>query len=183
MNQSNAANSNDILPEKWMKGVALTTTVLAVLTAIASSRAAYCVAQSQVLTAQEGSKWAYYQAKSIKQNIMETQLSEFQIDALGESAPEEKILLEKTIASYQNDVSRYDQEKNDIKIDAENTGKKNARLSRQGSQFALSVVFFQIGIMLSSVSALLKRKEMWVVGLIMGVIASVYLVNGVFLLF
>ena len=173
----------DILPEKWMKGVAITTTVLAVMTAIASSRAAYCVAQSQVLTAQEGSKWSYFQAKSIKQNIMETQLSEFKIDALGETAPEEKRMLDQTIAAYQTDIARYDQEKKDIKLDAENTGKKNVRLSRQGSQYALSVVFFQIGIMLSSVSALLKRREMWVVGMIMGAIALVFLVNGLFLLF
>ncbi len=174
---------SDILPEKWMKGVAITTTVLAVLTAIASSRAAYCVAQSQVLTAQEGSKWAYFQAKSIKQNMMETQLHEFKIDALGESASDQKRLLDETILSYETDIARYDQEKSEIKLDAEDTGKKNVRLSRQGSQYALSVVFFQVGIMLSSVSALLKRKEMWVVGLIMGAIASVFLVNGVFLLF
>ncbi len=174
---------SDILPEKWMKGVALTTTVLAVLTAIASSRAAYCVAQSQVLTAQEGSKWAFFQAKSIKQNMMETQLNEFEIDALGETAHSQKMLLDETITLYRTDIARYDQEKNDIRIDAEETGKKNVRLSKQGAQYALSVVFFQIGIMLSSVSALLKRKEMWVVGLIMGGIATVFLVNGVFLLF
>ena len=73
--------------------------------------------------------------------------------------------------------------KSDIKKDAEDTGKKNTRLSQQGAQYALSVVFFQIGIMLSSVSALLKRKEMWVVGIIMGAIALVFLVNGIFLLF
>lgn len=174
---------SDILPEKWMKGVALTTTVLAVLTAIASSRAAYCVAQSQVLTAQEGSKWAFFQAKSIKQNMMETQLNEFEIDALGETAHNQKMLLDETITLYRTDIARYDQEKNDIRIDAEETGQKNTRLSKQGGQYALSVVFFQIGIMLSSVSALLKRKEMWVVGLIMGAIATVFLVNGIFLLF
>jgi hypothetical protein len=175
---------NDILPEKWMRGVALTTTVLAVLTAIASSRAAYCVAQSQVLTAQEGSKWAFYQAKSIKQNIMESQLKGFEIDALGgERAHDQKMLLDDTINTYRSEIARYDDEKTDIRIDAEETGKKNVKISRQGGQFALSVVFFQIGIMLSSVSALLKRKEMWVVGLIMGVIATVYLVNAIFLLF
>lgn len=175
--------ANDILAEKWMKGVALTTTVLAVLTAIASSRAAYCVAQSQVLTAQEGSKWAFFQAKSIKQNIMESQLRVFEIEALGETAHDQKMLLDETLNSYRADVARYDQEKIDIKKDAEETGKKNVRLSRQGGQYALSVVFFQIGIMLSSVSALLKRKEMWVVGLIMGAIATVFLVNGIFLIF
>jgi hypothetical protein len=46
----------------------------------------------------------------------------------------------------------------------------------------MSVVFLQIGIMLSSVSALLKRKEMWALGLFFGCIGLVYLANG-FLLF
>lgn len=172
----------DILPEKWMKGVAITTTVLAVLTAIASSRSAFCIAQSQVLTALEGSKWAYYQAKSIKQVLKETQQELFEVDILGSTSPEQRSLLGQKLEAATADVSRYETEKNDIRKEAEDVGKKNALMSRQGGQFSLSIVFFQIGIMLSSVSALLKRKEMWIVGLIFGSVATVFLANG-FLLF
>ena len=172
----------DVLQEKWMKGVAITTTVLAVLTSIASSRAGFCVAKAQLLTALEGSKWAYYQAKSIKQNLAETQLNAFEVDILGATAPEQKALLEKQLQQYKIDISRYDTEKNDIRKEAENVGKDNALVGRRGNHFSMSVVFFQIGIMLSSVSALLKRKEMWYIGLVFGVIAMVILANG-FLLF
>ena len=172
----------EILPEKWMKGVAITTTILAVLTSIASSRAGYCVAKAQLLTALEGSKWAYYQAKSIKQNLAETQSNAFEVEALGATTPDQKALLEKQLNQYAADIARYDQEKSGIKKDAESVGKENALVGRQGNHFSMSVVFFQIGIMLSSVSALLKRKEMWMVGLVFGCIAAVYLANG-FLLF
>ena len=73
----------DILPEKWMNGVAITTTILAVVASIAASRSGFFVAKAQLLTALEGSKCAYYQAKSIKQNLAETQQKTFEVDILG----------------------------------------------------------------------------------------------------
>ncbi len=172
----------EILPEKWMKGVAVTTTILAVLTSIASARAGHCISESQVLTALEGSKWAYYQAKSIKENLLEMEHNIFQMHQLGSTTPEQKALIDNNLKTASEDIDRYNKEKDDIKKEAEAVGKENAHISRQGNQFALSVVLFQIGIMLSSVGALLKRKEMWLVGLVFGCIAAVYLANG-FLLF
>jgi hypothetical protein len=84
---------------------------------------------------------------------------------------------------YQENIARYEGEKSTIKEEAEKIGKDNLRIGRQGNQFSLAVVFFQIGIMLSSVSALLKRKEMWIIGLVFGAVASVFLANGVFLFY
>ncbi|MBF0384863.1 MAG: DUF4337 domain-containing protein [Candidatus Omnitrophica bacterium] len=172
----------EILQEKWMRAVAVTTTILAVLTSIAASRSAYCVAQSQILTAKEGSSWAYYQAKSIKQNLAETQRKAFEVDLI-DSVGERLTRLTEELNQYQSEIYRYEKEKADIKKQAEDYGKENAINGRKGNQFSLAVVFFQIGIMLSSVAALLKRKEMWIVGMIFGIIATVYLANGLFLFF
>ena len=172
----------DILQEKWMKGVAVTTTVLAVVASISSSRAGYFTAKAQLLTALEGSKWAYYQAKSIKQNLAETQQTAFEIEVLGATSPAQKTLLDDKLKAYAEDIVRYAKEKEAIKKEAEDTGSANAVVNRRGSQFSLSVVFAQIGIMLSSVGALIKRRDMWIIGLIIGGIAIVYLANG-FLLF
>jgi len=172
----------DTPQEKWMKGVAITATILAVLTSIASSRAGFCVAHAQLLTALEGSKWSYYQAKSIKQNLAETQRNAFEVEVLGSTTADQKAMLDKQLKQYDADIGRYDQEKNGIKQDAEKVAKENAIVGRKGNYFSMSVVFYQIGIMLSSVSGFLKRKEMWLVGVVFGVIASVFLANG-FLLF
>jgi hypothetical protein len=173
----------DFIQEKWIKGVTITTTILAVLTAIGSARAAYCVAQAQLLTALEGSKWAYYQAKSIKENMTEMQIESFQLANVGPATPEQKAYVQTNLQKFQQTLTRYHKEKEDIKQEAEKVGRDNALVSRRGGNFSMSVVFFQIAIMLSSVSALLKRKEMWAVGLIFGVIAIVLLANAVFLLF
>ncbi len=172
----------DLLPEKWMKAIAATTTVLAVVAAIAGSRSAYFIAKAQLLTAQEGSQWSYYQAKSVKQNIAEAQKKLFEIDLLGPVNAPQKVRLGQEVEAYKAEIARYDQEKAVIKKDAEGTNRENANVVRRGSQFSLAVVFAQIGIMLSSVGALLKRREMWIVGLAIGAISLVYLANG-FLLF
>lgn len=173
----------EILQEKWMKGIAITTTVLAVLTAIAASRSGFCVAKNQVLTALEGSKWAYYQAKSLKQNLLETQKDAFKVNILGATSPEEKALLKQNLIKYESEITRYEKEKNEIRRAAELVGEDNATVSKKGNAFSMSVVFFQIGIMLSSVGALLKRKELWIIGLASGCIAIVFLTNGLFLFF
>src|SRR5258708_35350693 len=122
----------DILPEKWMKGIAMTTTVLAVVASIASSRSAFFTAKAQLLTALEGSQWSYYQAKSIKQNLAETQQKAFQINILGATTSEQKELLSKDLQEYSQNIVRYDKEKADIKKQAEGTNKENALVVRRG---------------------------------------------------
>ena len=173
----------DLLPEKWMKGVAITTTCLAVMASIAGSRAGWCTSRNQVLTALVGSKWAYFQAKSIKQNLAETQQSAFEADLSGAVSEQQKQVLEEKLATAKSEIQRYDKEKNEIRQEAETIDKENAIVNKRGGNFSMAVVFFQIGIMLSSVSALLKRKELWVIGLVSGALAIFYLANAIFLFF
>ena|ERR1039457_5911637 len=172
----------DILPEKWMKGIAITTTVLAVVASIAASRSSFYIAKAQLLTALEGSQWGYYQSKSIKQYLFENQQKVMQVELLGSTTPAQRDLINKNIEDFSKDIAKYEKEKADIKKQAESTNKDNALVGRRGSQFSLAVVFSQIGIMLSSVGALLKRKEMWIIGLLVGSISLFFLANG-FLLF
>jgi hypothetical protein len=171
----------DILPEKWMRGVAVTTTCLAVMTAIAAARGGACATKTHLLTALESSKWAYYQAKSIKQNLAESQKNAFEVEALGATNDAQKALYAEKLKTVTEEAGRYETEKNQIKKDAEDTAALNKLLAIKGNFFSGSVVFFQIAIMLSSVSALLKKKYMWFIGLVFGVIAMVILGYGLFL--
>jgi hypothetical protein len=175
--------SESILDEKWVKGIAITTTVLAVVAAIAGSRSSYFVAKAQLLTALEGSQWNYYQAKSIKEDLFDTQQKAFQSDMQGATTAGQRDFLNKTINDYTKSIARYDQEKALIQKQAQDTNKENTLIVKRGGQFSLAVVFAQIGIMLSSVGALLKRKEIWIVGLVIGFISLIFLANGFLLVF
>src|ERR1700679_121986 len=128
--------AEDILHEKWVRGIAITTTVLAVVAAIASSRSSFFVAKAQLLTALEGSQWDYYQAKSIKQDLFETQQKAFQVEMLGATTAGQRDLLGKNIQDFAKGITRYNQEKADIKKQAEDTNKENALVVRRGSQFS-----------------------------------------------
>ena len=171
----------EILQEKWIRGVAITTTCLAVMTAIAAARGAACGVKTQLLTAIESSKWAYYQAKSIKQNLAETQKNAFEVESLGAANSMQKTLYDEKLKNATQEIRRYEAEKNALKKEAEDTAATNKLLSKKGNFFSGSVVFFQIGIMLSSVSALLKKKFMWIIGLVFGAIAVGLLGYGLFL--
>jgi hypothetical protein len=151
------------------------------MTAIAASRGAACGAKTQLLTAIESSKWAYYQAKSIKQNLAESQKNAFEVEVLGATNAEQKTLYEEKLKTATQEISRYDTEKTQIRKEAEDTAASNKLIAKKGNFFSASVVFFQLGIMLSSVSALLKRKFMWIIGLFFGTIATVLLAYGLFL--
>ena len=171
----------DTIQEKWIKGVVITTTCLAVMTAIAAARGGACSIKTQLLTAIETSKWAYYQAKSIKQNMAEMQKNVFEVEIIGAANVEQKALYENKLKISSDEISRYNLEKNLIKKEAEDAGTLNSRVAKKGNFFSGSVVFFQIAIMLSSVSALLKKQFMWILGLFFGAIATVLLAYGLFL--
>jgi len=173
--------ADEILPEKWMKGVAVTVTCLAVMTAIAAARGSACLVKTQLLTAVESSKWAYYQAKSIKQNLAEMQKNGFEVESVGSTNTDQQALYENKLKIAASDIARYNVEKNLIKTEAEDAAALNKLVATKGNFFSGAVVFFQIAIMLSSVSALLKKKFMWVAGLVFGVIAVVLLAYGLFL--
>mgnify|MGYP001572060636 CR=1 FL=1 len=171
----------EVSQEKWMRGVAITTTCLAVMTSIAAARGAACGSKTQYLTVTEGSKWSYYQAKSIKQNLAESQKNAFEVEMLGAANPEQKAAYDDKLKISAQEIARYGDEKAEIKKEAEDAAATNKLLSRKGTFLSAAVVFFQIAIMLSSVSALLKKRYMWILGLVCGTAAAVLLGYGLFL--
>ncbi|MFN3478842.1 MAG: DUF4337 family protein [Thermodesulfovibrionales bacterium] len=53
---------------------------------------------------------------------------------------------------------------------------------RRKKRGGLTVIFLQIAILLSSISALMKKKLLWIIGLFVAIIGIFYFANG-FLMF
>lgn len=169
--------------ETWVQWVALTTTVLAVAAAISSLKASSYSTRVQIWTTREANQWAYYQSKSIKEHNFELSRDLFlALNSLSDKALD-RAYLEKKIAWFNQEISRYDREKKEIKADAEKLIAEQEVLKRHNANFALAVMLLQIAIMMSAVSALIKRKALWVAGLCMGVIGLCYMANGFWLFF
>ncbi len=168
--------------EPWMQSVALATTLFAVFAAIASLKGSSYSTRVQLMTTEENSSWSYYQAKSIKQNICQLQVSTFEGNLIN-ATPEKNAYYANKIDEAKKEISRYDKEKKEIFDKASKLGEKEKHFQKQSGNFHIAVMFLQIAIMLNSVGALLKQKQLWIVGVIVGLFGAIYFINGFFLLF
>lgn len=170
--------------ETWLQWVALTTTILAVCAAISSLKASSYSTKVQIHTTKEANHWAYYQSKSIKEHsyVLNRDVLNY-ANLLGSPNPQVQQYLAAKIKEYDQEIKRYDQEKKQIKTEAETLIKEQELLKRHNGAFALAVMLLQIAIMMSAVGALIKRKMMWVSGLVMSLVGIVYMANGFFLWF
>jgi hypothetical protein len=165
--------------ETWVTWVALTATVLAVLAAIASLRAAGYSTKVQLATTREANQWAYYQAKSIKEHSYALNRDMLAAVRLQETKnPKLQKFLTDKIKEYEGEVVRYDKEKGQIKKDAEDIQKEQEVYKQKNGNFAVAVMLLQIAIMCSAVGALIKKKIMWLLGLILGGWGLYYFVFG-----
>ncbi|HEX4955998.1 MAG TPA: DUF4337 domain-containing protein [Thermoanaerobaculia bacterium] len=121
--------------------------------------------------------WAYYQAKSMKQNLAESVLDQLTIQSQvtgGAGSPEAAALLTQQIAVYTEKAKRYESEKDEIRQQAEAAEAEYDRLGIHDDQFDIAEAGLSIAIALLGVSALTRKK--WLVGL-----ALVFAIGGVFL--
>ena len=167
--------------ETWITWVALTTTVLAVLAAVAALRATSYSTQVQLATTREANQWAYYQAKSIKEHSYALNRDILAaVRQLETKNPKAQKFLTDKIKEYEGEVARYDKEKSQIKKGAEDIQKEQEVYKQKNGNFALAVMLLQIAIMCSAVGALIKKKIMWLLGLILGGWGIYYLFIGFF---
>ncbi|MBI3593553.1 MAG: DUF4337 domain-containing protein [Nitrospirae bacterium] len=169
----------------WIKYVALTTALIAVLAAIATMESnfhtneALLSKNSSILSqARASDQWAYYQAKGIKGIIYDSQK-----DLLHDLKKDSSLLV-----NYGEKVKKYKDEQSEIKLKAEELEKQAEENSRKSSEnmehhhgFALSEVMFQVAIALSSVAAMTRRKELWLLGIGLSTVGLFYFLDGFYL--
>lgn len=171
---------SDEKKEPWLNLLALTTVILAVCATLATFKGGGHSTRAVLSQSQASDQWAYYQAKGIKGNLYEVETMRLKREL--ELAPKAAIpLLERSLADVEKKVAKYDGEKAEIQKVARGFEEAKADAQKHGAAFGLAVIFLQIGILLSSIAALLKQKPVYYVGLVVGVVGIVYFVNGFYL--
>jgi len=156
--------------EKWLNYVALTTVIFAVFATLSTFNGAKYSTRSVLSQTQAANQWAYYQAKSIKGYLYENQMEALEA-------------YEKKRDVYRQKIEKYDAEKKDIFKEAKQMESVRDASQKHSSIFGLAVIFLQIAILLCSISALMKKKPLWILGSVTGLVGSLYFVNGFFLFF
>ncbi|HXX57998.1 MAG TPA: DUF4337 domain-containing protein [Thermodesulfovibrionales bacterium] len=170
--------------ERWLNYLALTTVILAVCATLSTFKGGGFSTRSVLAQTQASDQWAYYQSKSIKGYLYELQREKLELEEKALGPKLQKPLAEeyeKKIEAYSKKIKKYDEEKAAIEKDA-----KKLEITREDAQshsqiFGMAVIFLQIAILLSSIAALLKKRPVWIAGLVTGLVGIFYFANGFFL--
>ena len=143
--------------DDWTMGVALTTALLAVCAAIGAMLAGHYANESMLEQMQSSNQWNYYQAKSVKENVLRSKMD--LLEAFGKPASDKD--LEK--------LTEYKHEQEEIRTEADKLTKESAHHMHLHSRIARSVTLFQVAIGVSAISVLTGRRIFWFAGIASGI--------------
>jgi len=153
--------------ESWQGRLALSTAIMAVLAALTTLYMGKFSSRAILAQGQESDQWAYYQSKSIKEHAFEISRTQLYLQMQAQQALSGEALeaYRTTIAHYEKEIKRYEDERKKIKSDAEGLASHKLKSQEMGGNFAYALIFLQIALMLSSISSLTKRKYLWYLAL------------------
>jgi hypothetical protein len=147
---------------------AITAAVLAVLAAIGSLLSGHAANQAILIQTKATDSWAYYQAKSTKGHLYEV-ASEL-VTAL---SPAQGGTAGTAHEHFRKESQRYEKEKEELQAEAKALEHESQHEFHKHHRFALGVAIFQVGIVLASVSILVKFKPLYVMSVTAGVVGLV----------
>jgi hypothetical protein len=154
--------------EKRMGWLALSTAIMAVLAALTTLYMGKYSSRAIMAQGQESDQWAFYQAKSIKQHTFELNRKSLELQYRSQKGLVSEVAADyqKVLATYSDEIKRYDNEKKDIKKKAEDIGQGKLKAQEMGGDFGYALIFLQIALMLSSLASLTKRHYLWHIALL-----------------
>ena len=166
----------------WTRGISLSTAILAVVAAVAALHSGSLVNEALAeqikgtqYQAQASDNWAYYQAKSIKQNGAE------QTADILFANPTQKAAAEK----YRTQAEKYGEEKKEQETEAKKLEGERDESNKEAEHyfhahhiFAYCVTLTQIAIALSAIAALTRRKHVWYASMGVGALGLGFLIYG-----
>ena len=158
---------------------AVTAAVLAVTAAIGSLLSGHAVNQAILAQTRATDQWAYYQAKSTKQQLYE--VGGKLIEALSPAptlAAGTADTRSAQLRQFKEAQDRYDHEKDDIKKEAEHLEAESRHEFHKHHEFALGIACFQVGIVLASVSILVRLRAIYYLSLLAGLAGLVWVIMG-----
>lgn len=168
--------------ETWLKLVVLTVIVLAAAAGISANKSSVYATQVQIFAAREARQWQDYQVDSLKKDNFG--MNRDVLASLKPSegkAPKAPKSPAARIKEYEDEMGRLNQERDQIKKEAQALAAQEEVLAKKAGELGLAVILFQLGIMSSAAGALTRKKILWLMGLGLGLWGLVYAVKGLLL--
>jgi hypothetical protein len=149
--------------EPFDKIVAGTMAAIAAFLAIVSVLGQHFNTEKLLRQQQSSDQWAFYQAKDIRRYVAGAT-----VDLLKQAKADPQ-----SMEKYAKDAERYEKDKESIKEKAESFEKQSESAGERAESFHMGEVFLEIGIVLSSLAILTKRKAFFYGGGIASLIGLV----------
>lgn len=163
--------------EAWLNWLAITTIIMSASATLGSSKSAGFTSGAMMAQNKASDQWAYYQAKSIKQHSFELQKDILQVQ-LAQAPATTAAKFQTKLTEYDATIERYTKERKEVKADAERFESERDKSLKNGKLFGTAIIYLQIGITLSALAALLKKKPVWWLSLVVGIAGMLYFFNG-----
>jgi len=139
--------------------VSLTMAIVAVLVAVATLLGHRAHTEEVVLQALASDRWAYYQSQNIRRHVDELFLDLSSVQTTTNAAA-----LAKLRDKYSQEATRYRDNRDETEAEARKLEAEVATDRNRAARFDLSEVFLEIGLVITSITLLTRRKVYWVMG-------------------
>ena len=163
--------------EAWTKYVSLTLVCMAVLTGIATLKGGGFTTltlkqmnEATFAQAQASDQWAFFQAKSIKQNLYE--IDRDHISRNPTPNPEALDKVNQKIDKYEKEKAEISKEAKQFEAAREEARKKAARAAEHSKEMGLAITIFQVAIALGGICLVVKKKPLWFLSLALGLYSA-----------
>jgi len=156
-------------PSSWISGVALSSALLAVLAAVSALLAGHHANEAMLEQMHATDQWSYYQAKSIKGNILSSKLE--LLTALGKPVSQKD---QEKVADYKKDQDEISGEAKALEASSRSHMEHHVILAR-------GVTLFQVAIGIAAIAVLTRRRRFWFVALAFGLGGVGFLLQGLLL--
>lgn len=154
---------------------AITAAILAVCAALGSLLSGHYANEGIRSQVESSDQWSFFQAKSTKGHIYQVGAEVIRTLASEQNANPATL---KSLADMEKKTKRYDSEKQEIEDKARELGSEGEHYFEKHHKFAIAVATFQIGIVLASISIMVKYRALWFGSLAAGIIGIAFLLTG-----
>ncbi len=144
--------------------IALTIAILAVVLSFVDNTGDNAKTDAIVKTTEAANRWAYFQSKSLKENLSETSVT-----LLSVLAPSDPAAAKAKLDEMSKEVARYKGEKQAIMEEAKALEKQSAYSMSIDDRADQASLLLQIAVVVCSIAILVRWKAIFFVGLACGI--------------
>jgi hypothetical protein len=156
--------------DKGIMKIALSSALIAVLAAVASMISEHQSNEAMLSQLKASDQWAYYQAKGIKHNVLDTQIVLLEAQGFKDQAK---------LGEMKAAREKYRQDQDEIAKEATKEQDDSLKALKSHNSLSYAETFLQVAIGVSAISALTRRRWLWVTSLFVAAAGLGFLIWGV----